>query len=283
MENTRSYYTYISAKKKNSHSISELWRYRDLITLLTRKAFVLTYKQTILGPAWLIIHPLLSSVVYTIVFGHVAGISTAGVPKLLFYLCSSAIWSLFSHCVQTNSSAFTANANLFGKVYFPRLTVPVSNLLVGLLKFGIQMVFVAAVLVWYVLYAQVSPEWRLFWMLPVLLLQICLLGGAVGIVISSLTTKYRDLAILVSFGLQLWMYASPVVYPAGQLGESGILRTLLRLNPVSAPLELFRRIFLGKGSWEPGSWLYSLAVTGGCLILGILIFDRVEKTVMDTV
>ena len=283
MENTRSYYTYISAKKKNSHSISELWRYRDLIALLTRKAFVLTYKQTILGPAWLIIHPLLSSVVYTIVFGHVAGISTAGVPKLLFYLCSSAVWSLFSHCVQTNSAAFTANANLFGKVYFPRLTVPVSNLLVGLLKFGIQMIFVAAVLVWYVLHAQVSPEWRLFWMLPVLLIQICLLGGAVGIVISSLTTKYRDLAILVSFGLQLWMYASPVVYPAGQLEEGGILRTLLRLNPVSAPFEMFRRILLGKGAWESGNWLYSLAVTGICLILGILIFDRVEKTVMDTV
>ncbi len=283
MENSRSYYTYISAKKKNSHSISELWQYRDLVALLTRKAFVLTYKQTILGPAWLIIHPLLSSAVYTIVFGLVAGMSTAGVPKLLFYLCSTAIWSLFSHCVHTNSAAFTANANLFGKVYFPRLTVPVSNLLVGLLKFGIQMIFVAAVLAWYVFHAQVTPEWRLFWILPVLLLQISLMGGAVGIIVSSLTTKYRDLAILVSFGLQLWMYASPVVYPAEQLRQGGLLRKLLLINPVTAPFEMFRRVFLGKGVWEPGNWLYSLAVTGGCLVLGILIFDRVERTVMDTV
>ena len=251
--------------------------------ILARKKFVLTYKQTVLGPAWLIIHPLLSSIMHMIVFGYVVGVSTEGVPKLLFYLCSNTIWMLFSYCVQNNATTFTANAYLFGKVYFPRLTVPISNVLVGLLRFAVQMILVAVVLAWYGAHGAAAPCWGWFWILPVLLVQICLMGCAVGILLSSLTTKYRDLSILVSFGIQLWMYASPVVYPVTQLPEGSRLRFLLELNPVTAPVELFRKALLGEGTADMSGWLYSLVFTAVLLIVGMLVFNHVEKDFMDTV
>ncbi len=277
------HYYYISSRPKRFDlNLREVWQYRDLVLLLTKKTFVLTYKQTILGPAWIVLNPLLSSLIYTVVFGHIAGIGTDGVPKLLFYLCSNAVWSLFAYCVNNNAHTFTANARVFGKVYFPRLTVPISHMLVGLMKFGIQMIFVFALLLWYVARGAVHPVWFAWLLLPLVLFHLSLLGMSVGIVISSLTTKYRDLAILVSFGLQLWMYATPVVYPLSQLGE-GWIRSAMLLNPVTAPVELFRYVLFGQGTVLPLNCLYSAAVTAVCAVLGIMIFNRVEKNFMDTV
>lgn len=272
-----------SGKRRFGFDFREIWQYRDLVLLLTRKAFVLTYKQTILGPAWLVFQPLLSSVVYTFVFGRIVGVSTDGVPQLLFYLCGNSLWTLFSFCLTSNANTFTANAHLFGKVYFPRLAVPLSNMFVGLLRFAIQLVFLLAVLIWYTACGAVVPSYGMLWIFPLLLLEMSLMGCAVGLIISSLTTKYRDLSVLVGFGLQLWMYISPVVYPLGQLKEKAALAALLRINPMTAPLELSRRILFGVGDTEPLAIACSLAFTAVCLLAGITIFNRVEKNFMDTV
>lgn len=281
MENT--YHKKISAKRSMLDlNLKEVWRYRDLIWLFTRKNFVLIYKQTILGPAWIVLNPLISSIIYAVVFGGIAGIATEGVPTLLFYLCSNALWIFFSSCVANNATAFTANANVFGKVYFPRLTVPMSNVLSAIIHFGVQMILVLGVLAYYILQGAVMPHWAAWLLVPVVLLQLGILGLGTGIIVSSLTTKYRDLAILVTFGVQLWMYATPIVYPLSQLGD-GLLRTIIMVNPVTMPVELFRYAVLGSGAVEPLYWLLSWVVTILIAMLGVLLFNNVEKTFMDTV
>lgn len=281
MENT--YHKKISAKRGLLElNLKEVWQYRDLIALFTRKNFVLIYKQTILGPAWIILNPLISSIIYAVVFGGIAGIETEGVPTLLFYLCSNALWIFFSSCVSNNATAFTANANVFGKVYFPRLTVPVSNVLSAIIHFAVQMILVLGVLAYYVIQGVVHPNWVAWLAVPVVLLQLGILGLGTGIIVSSLTTKYRDLAILVTFGVQLWMYATPIVYPLSQLGD-GLIRTILMINPVTMPVELFRYAVLGSGAVEPLFWLLSWVVTILIAMVGILLFNNIEKTFMDTV
>ena len=281
MENT--YHKKISAKRSMLDlNLKEVWRYRDLIWLFTRKNFVLIYKQTILGPAWIVLNPLISSIIYAVVFGGIAGIATEGVPTLLFYLCSNALWIFFSSCVANNATAFTANANVFGKVYFPRLTVPMSNVLSAIIHFGVQMILVLGVLAYYILQGAVMPHWAAWLLVPVVLLQLGILGLGTGIIVSSLTTKYRDLAILVTFGVQLWMYATPIVYPLSQLGD-GLIRTILMINPVTMPVELFRYAVLGSGAVEPLFWLLSWVVTVLIAMVGILLFNNIEKTFMDTV
>ena len=263
-------------------NLKEVWRYRDLILLFTKRTFTLTYKQTILGPAWIFLNPLISSFIYAFVFGGIAGIGTDGVPQLLFYLCSNAIWIFFSGCVTKNASTFTANAGVFGKVYFPRLTIPVSNVLASVIQFFVQMILVLIFLVYYVIMGQVHPHWACWPLIPLELIHLGLLGLGCGIIISSLTTKYRDLAILVTFGVQLWMYATPIVYPMSQLGD-GLMKTILMINPVTAPVEVIRYAILGQGAIMPGylalSWVLTLAV----VIIGVMIFNKVEKTFMDTV
>ena len=279
----QSYHVHIEPKTEGFHlNLREVWEYRDLIGLLTNKTFTLTYKQTILGPAWIIINPLLSSIIYLFIFGIVAGISTDGVPRILFYLSGTAIWGLFSQVLSTNSSTFNANANLFGKVYFPRLTVPISNMLASLIRFGIQMIIVAVLLIYYTATGDVHPRWELWPLIPFALLHLCVLGMGIGIILSSFTTKYRDLQILVSFGLQLLMYGTPVVYPLSQLPD-GILRTLVVFNPVTSPVEVIRTALLGAGSIEMLPLAVSLAVTAICFVFGVLIFNHVEKTFIDTV
>ena len=281
MEHT--YHKKISAKRGLLElNLKEVWQYRDLIWLFTRKNFVLIYKQTILGPAWIILNPLISSIIYAVVFGGIAGIATEGVPTLLFYLCSNALWIFFSSCVSNNATAFTANANVFGKVYFPRLTVPVSNVLSAIIHFGVQMLLVLGVLVYYILQGAVMPHWAAWLLVPVVLLQLGVLGLGTGIIVSSLTTKYRDLAILVTFGVQLWLYATPIVYPLSQLGD-GLLRTIIMVNPVTMPVEMFRYAVLGSGAVEPLYWLLSWAVTILIALVGVLLFNNIEKTFMDTV
>ena len=277
------YHTHISSKHRwFDLNLKEVWRYRDLITLFTRRSFVLTYKQTVLGPAWIFLNPLISSIIYAFVFGGIAGIGTDGVPQILFYLCSNAIWIFFSTSVTKNAQTFTANANVFGKVYFPRLAVPISNVLASIIQFGVQMLLVLAFLAYYVIIGQVHPHWEAWLLIPLVLFHLGLLGLGCGIIISSLTTKYRDLAILVTFGVQLWMYATPIVYPLSQLGN-GWMKTILLINPVTAPVEMFRYAVLGQGTILPQYLALSWTITIVVVVVGVMIFNRVEKTFMDTV
>ena len=277
------YHTHISSKRKRFElNLKEVWRYRDLIVLFTKRHFALTYKQTILGPAWVFLTPFITSIIYTFVFGGIVGMSTDGVPQILFYLTSNALWSFVSTCVMRNSSTFTDNANVFGKVYFPRLTMPIANMFSVVIQFGVQMIMVVIFLAYYTITGAVTPNWGACLLIPLILLELGVLGIGIGIIVSSLTTKYRDLSILVSFGVQLWMYATPIVYPMSQL-EDGFMKTILLINPVSAPVELFRYALLGQGSVIPGALIYSAVFTVVLTFLGIIVFNRVEKNFMDTI
>lgn len=284
MENNYTkYHTHITSDHKwFDLKLKEVWKYRDLIWLFTKREFVVKYKQTVLGPAWLFISPLLTSVIYTFVFGGIAKMSTDGLPQILFYLSGTAIWTFFSTCLTQNATAFTANANVFGKVYFPRLTMPLSNVISALLQFGIQMILVIVVLVYYIIIGEVHPNWWAMWMIPVVLVQLGIMGLGFGIIISSMTTKYRDLTILIGFGVSLWMYGTPVVYPLSQL-DNGILKSLIVANPVTAPIEMFRFALLGQGEINLIYIAISWAVTIIVLLFGIMLFNKVERTFMDTV
>ena len=264
-------------------NLRDLWRYRDLIVLFTKRTLALNYKQTILGPAWLILRPLVVSVIYAAVFKGVAGLSTEGVPALLFYLTSHALWSLLSSCLRRNASTLRDNANIFGKVYFPRLAIPVSSVLTALAEFLVELALTAGILAYYVARGMVSPRWELIWLLPFVLLLTGALGMGLGILTSSLTTKYRDLALIVDFGVSLWMFASPVVYPFSQLHAGGFLYHVMRLNPMTAPLELLRLIVLGQGTVKASMVISSVIFTAAALAGGILFFNRVERSFIDTV
>lgn len=283
MSDKNQYHTHITSRHRwLDLNLKEVWQYRDLIWLFTKRNFVVRYKQTILGPAWIFLNPLISSLMYAFVFGGIAGIGTDGVPQILFYLAGNAIWIFFSTCLTQNASTFTANANVFGKVYFPRLTMPVSNVLSSVMQFGVQMILVLGFLIYYVIQGAVTPNWWAWLLIPVVLVHLGLLGLGFGIIISSLTTKYRDLSVLVGFGVQLWMYATPIVYPMSELG-GGWMRSILMINPVTAPVELFRYAVLGQGSVMPGYLALSWAMTVVVAVLGVMIFNKVEKTFMDTV
>lgn len=277
------YYVKITDKPKRfEFNLKEVWQYRDLVLLFTEKKFKLTYKQTILGPLWAFINPLLTGLVFTLVFGYIVQIDTDGVPHILFYLSSNALWAFFAACVTENATTFTANAGLFGKVYFPRLAVPASTMLSNMLRYALQMSASFLVLFYYVIRGQIHPLWQYWVLLPVILVWLGIMGSGVGIIVSSLTTKYRDLVMLVGFGVQLWMYISPVVYPVSQLQKTAFIG-LMTLNPVTAPMELYRRILLGSGQVMTAGLVFSAVLTGMLALVGILIFNRVEKTFMDTV
>lgn len=275
-------HVHISARHKLFDlKLKELWQYRDLILLYTKRSFTVAYKQTILGPAWLFITPLLTSLIHVVLFGNIANLSTDGIPQLLFYLTGNTIWGYFSACLTYNSSTFIDNAHLFGKVYFPRLVIPVANVLGCIIRFGIQMILVLAVLAFFVFRGAVAPNWAAWLLIPVILIQIGVMGMGFGIIISSLTTKYRDLKVLVTFGIQLWMYATPVVYPLSTV--SGTIRQLLLLNPVTMPIEMFRYAILGTGTMIPVYMIMSWVITVIVALLGIIVFNKVERTFMDMV
>jgi lipopolysaccharide transport system permease protein len=277
------YHTHIEAKTRLlSVDLKELWRYRDLILLFTRRSFVVTYKQTILGPAWIILNPFITSVIYTIVFGGIAGISTNGVPQLLFYMGSNAVWTYFATCFNRTATTFTANAGVFGKVYFPRLTMPISTVLSAAINFAIQLLMFGFFFIYYLAIGEVHPNWFAIPLLFLAVFQLGCLGLGCGVIVSSLTTKYRDLAIVVSFGIQLWMYASPVVYPMSQL-EDPLFLHILHVNPVSASMETFRYVLLGTGEISLGWWVLTIVITAALLFFGVILFNKVEKTFMDTV
>ncbi len=261
--------------------LAELWRYRDLVMLFVRRDFVSVYKQTILGPLWYLIQPLLTTIIFTIVFGNIAGLPTDGLPEFLFYMSGTVIWSYFAECLNKTSVTFVQNANLFGKVYFPRLAVPVSILLSNLITFTIQFAFFLLFMGYFALRgAAIRPNiWILF--TPVLLLMMAGLGLGFGIIISSLTTKYRDLRFLVSFGVQLLMYATPVIYPVSAIPAQ--FRPLILANPMTPIVETFRYAFLGAGTVNVYHLLYSFGFMVVVVFVGVLIFNRVEQTFMDTV
>ena len=261
--------------------LKDLWEYRDLVLLFVRRDFVSVYKQTILGPFWFLMQPLVSTFIFTIVFGNIAGIPTDGVPQPLFYMGGIVTWNYFAGCLNRTSDTFVANAGIFGKVYFPRLTVPLSAVIINLLTFAIQFaLFLAFMLFFSVKGADIHPN-RWILLTPLLLLQMGALGLGLGILISSLTTKYRDLTFVTGFGVQLWMYATPIVYPMSQVPVKW--QWLYTLNPVSAIVESFRYAYLGAGSinlWQLG---VSAMITVLILVAGIITFSRVEKTFMDSV
>lgn len=261
--------------------LGELWKYRDLIGLFVWRDFVSVYKQTILGPIWFVIQPIITTVVFTVIFSNVAKIPTDGLPPFLFYLSGVITWKYFADCLNHTSNTFVGNSNLFGKVYFPRLTVPVSVVISNLVAFGIQFLLFLAFLIFYrVNGVSVYPQPVLL-LLPLLILQMAALGLGFGIIVSSLTTRYRDLTHLVGFGVQLWMYATPIVYPASFLPDSW--RWIAVVNPMAPVIETFRYAFLGSGYINLQNWLTSLAITAGILAIGVVLFSRIEKTFMDTV
>lgn len=261
--------------------IREIIRYRDLVLLFIKRDFTTAYKQTILGPIWYIIQPLFSTIMYTFIFGNLAQIGTDGVPYLLFYFAGTMLWTYFTGTLNSASSIFTTNSGLFGKIYFPRLTVPISTTVGHIIKLGIQF---ACLLVFYIYYlivgANVRPSW---WILafPLLVIWIGLLGCGIGMMISALTTKYRDLNQLLSFGISLAMYATPIVYPLSEAPAN--LAWVFYINPMSAPVELFRIWFYGAGSVPTPMIFLSLGMTAVLFFFGLVLFNRNERTFVDVV
>lgn len=261
--------------------LGELWQYRDLILLFVWRDFVAYYKQTILGPLWYLIQPILTTLVFTVIFGNIAQLSTDGLPPFLFYLAGNTVWGYFAACVQNTANTFTGNASIFGKVYFPRLTIPISVVLSNMISFAIRFVVFLVFFGYYLIIgADIHPNWWIL-SLPLLVVLMAGIGLGVGIIVSSLTTKYRDLQQLVGFGVQLVMYATPVIYPISSIQENW--QWLLLINPMTPVIELFRYSFLGVSSLDPAYILYSLAFTAVILVVGVLVFNHVESTFMDTV
>jgi lipopolysaccharide transport system permease protein len=261
--------------------LGEIWRFRELVYLFVRRDFVAQYKQTILGPLWFILQPLLATIVFTVVFGNIAKLSTDGLPKMLFYLSGNILWGYFSGCLTATSSTFVSNASLFGKVYFPRLVVPISIVASQLLKLGLQFGFFLAFFLYYALKGADVHITTYALLLPFLVLLLAAISLGLGIIFSSMTTKYRDLRFLLQFGVQLLMYAAPVVYPLSSV--EGNYRYLLLANPVTSIIETFRAGFLGVGTVEAEYLLYSTLFAVIVLAIGALLFTRVERTFMDTV
>jgi lipopolysaccharide transport system permease protein len=261
--------------------LGELWQYRDLVVLFVRRDFVAQYKQTILGPLWFLIQPLLTTIVFTLIFGRFAGLPTDGLPQFLFYMAGNVMWAYFSKILTTTATTFTANAQIFGKVYFPRLAVPVSVSISSLITFAIQFTLFLGFMAYFAAKgAAVAPN---MWLLtfPLLIVLMAALGLGFGIVVSSATTKYRDLHHLVSFGTQLLMYGTPIIYPLSTVPEK--YRLLVMANPMSAIVETFRYGFLGAGTVSPMHLAYSVLFTVVLVLSGIVVFNRVERTFMDTV
>ena len=259
----------------------DVWRYRDLLLMFVKRDFVSFYKQTILGPLWFFIQPLFTTIIYTFVFGNLAAISTDGLPQPLFYLAGITAWNYFADCLTKTSTVFKDNANIFGKVYFPRLILPLSIVASNLVRFGVQMLlFLTMIVYYYWMDATFSPTWALL-MFPILVFMMALLGLGLGLIITAMTTKYRDLAFLITFGVQLMMYTTTVIYPLSAAPLK--YKHIIELNPMTGIIEAFRYSFLGKGEFSAWSVGYSTLITLIVLIVGIVIFNKTEKTFVDTV
>jgi lipopolysaccharide transport system permease protein len=267
-------------------NLKELWQYRDLVYLFVKRDFVAVYKQTVLGPIWFFLQPIFTSLVMVVVFGNLAGISTDGVPKILFYLAGNILWGYFAATLTATSNTFIANQAIFGKVYFPRLAAPLSVTLSGLLKLAIQFGLFISFLAYFLLFknTDVQPNWALIWLLPILVFMMGGLALGSGIIITSLTTKYRDLNFLLAFGIQLAMYATPVVYPLSLVMENfGKYKWLAIANPMTSIIETFKYIFLGAGVFNWNHLGYSFIFVIMLLVFGVIIFNKTEQNFMDTV
>lgn len=262
--------------------LKEVWNYRDLLFMFVKRDFTATYKQTILGPLWFFIQPILTTLMFTVVFGKFAGLSSDGQPRMLFYLAGLTIWNYFAECFTKTSNVFTANAGIFGKVYFPRLVTPLSIVVSGLMRFGIQFILFLSFYAFFLLKGvdTLHPNWMIL-LTPVLILLMAGFALGTGMIFSSLTTKYRDLGFLLAFGVQLLMYATPVIYPVNSLPEK--YKAYVLANPLSSIVETFRYAFLGSGHFSWNSLLYSSVVMLVLLVTGAVIFNKVEKNFMDTV
>jgi len=262
-------------------NLRELYQYRDLIWLLVNRDFVTVYKQTILGPAWFVLNPLFTTIVFTFVFGGLAKIPTDGVPQTLFYYGGTMLWGYFAACLNTAADTFSSNSGLFGKVYFPRLILPLSKIFSNLISVGIQFLTLICFYFYYVATgAPVRPTWWVF-ALPLLLMQLAALGTGFGMIISALTTKYRDLRQLVTFGITLWMYATPIVYPLSQVPQK--YKWIMIVNPVTVPIEEFRHAMYGVGGLPDLNVMISAIVSIAVVLAGLVLFNHVERTFVDVI
>lgn len=277
-------WTSVIRPKKSLFSLNlkSVFQSRDLLFLFVRRDFVSVYKQTILGPLWFFIEPALTTVVFTIIFGQIAGIKTGSIPPILFYLAGLTCWNYFAECFKKTSNTFIENQDIFGKVYFPRLITPLSIVISSLIKFAIQFMLFMGVYFYFLLFTneRIEPNGTLF-LLPFLIMLVGLMGLGLGMIISSVTTKYRDMRFLIQFGIQLWLYASPIIYPLS--ATEGKLRTVLMLNPMTSILETFKYGFFGSGTLDWMLLAYSSGFTIIILFLGILIYNKTEQNFMDTV
>jgi lipopolysaccharide transport system permease protein len=266
-------------------NLSDLWRYRDLLLMFVKRDFVSFYKQTVLGPLWFFIQPIFTTIVFSFVFGNLAGISTDGLPKYLFYLTGITSWNYFSDCLTKTSTVFRDNANIFGKVFFPRLIMPLSIVVSNLVRFGVQMLLMICMMVYFYFFPIPGTEFHVtmgILLFPILVILMALLGLGLGLIITAMTTKYRDLTFLITFGVQLLMYATTVIYPLSYAREKGYA-TFIELNPMTGIIEAFRYAFLGKGEFTSSSLLYSILVTLIVLFFGILVYNKTEKNFVDTI
>ncbi len=264
--------------------LKDVWRYRDLLWLLVKRDFVSFYKQTILGPLWFFIQPLFTTIIFTFIFGNLAGLSTDGLPQPLFYMAGITAWNYFADCLTKTSTVFKDNANIFGKVYFPRLIMPLSIVVSNLVRFSVQMLLFFVMMVYYLFFNGKGVDFHMnvyVMLFPVLVFLMALLGLGLGLIITAMTTKYRDLAFLISFGVQLMMYATTVIYPLSAAPAK--YKWLIELNPMTGIIEAFRFGFLGEGVLTMNTLGYSIIVTLVSLIIGVVIFNKTEKTFVDTV
>lgn len=262
--------------------LGEVWKYRDLLWLFVRRDFVAQYKQTILGPIWHLVQPIFTTLMFLLVFGKLAQLPSDGIEPVLFYMSGITIWSYFSTCLTSTSNTFISNASIFGKVYFPRLVIPLSVVMSNIVKFGIQFLLLCIVMIWF--HFNGFPIVLSFrWMyIPLLVILLAGMGLGLGIIISSITTKYRDFSVLLTFGVQLFMYITPIVYPLSFL-KSSSYQWIIQSNPLTAVVEAFRYALFGRGTVEPAGIAYSIIFMVVILIIGSIIFNKVEKTFMDTV
>jgi lipopolysaccharide transport system permease protein len=265
-------------------NLKDVWRYRDLLWLLVKRDFVSFYKQTILGPLWFFIQPLFTTIIFTFIFGNLAGLSTDGLPQPLFYMAGITAWNYFADCLTKTSTVFRDNANIFGKVYFPRLIMPLSIVVSNLVRFGVQMLLFFVMICYYLIQNEMGSLFQpniYILLFPVLVMLMALLGLGLGLIITALTTKYRDLAFLITFGVQLMMYATTVIYPLSAAPVK--YKWLIELNPMTGIIEAFRFGFLGQGQFTINTFGYSVIFTLISLVLGVIIFNKTEKTFVDTV
>lgn len=282
MNNTEQQWTETIESKHSLFDLNlkEVWRYKDLVYMFVKRDFVSSFKQTILGPIWFFINPIFTTIVYIVVFGNIAKLSTDGAPKILFYLAGITLWNYFSSCLIGTSNVFTNNAGIFGKVYFPRLIMPISIVLSNLMRFGVQMGLFLIAFFYYLFKGEVQPNW---WILatPLLIVLMAVFALGMGMIFSSLTTKYRDLQMLLTFGISLYMYATPVIYPTSSL--KGIFKTIAFYNPLTGIFECFKYAWLGVGDFNAPMLMISTILIFVILVIGTVTFNKVEKGFMDTV